>query len=96
MTIARLFEEHKPMLFFGIVSFVLLILSLILGIPVLVEYFDTGLVPRFPSLIVAGFLLIIAVMTFMCGIILQVVVRKHREEFELFLNREHKQTEHNG
>ena len=65
-------------------------------IPVLVEYFNTGLVPRFPSLIVAGFLLMIAVMTFMCGIILQVVVRKHREEFELFLNREHEKTEHNG
>lgn len=93
MTIARLFEEHKPMLFFGITSAILLVLSLILGIPVLVEYFDTGLVPRFPSLIVAGFLLMIAVMTFMCGIILQVVVRKHREEFELFLNREHKRVD---
>jgi hypothetical protein len=84
-TIARLFEEHKPMLFFGIVSLILLVLSLILGIPVLVEYFETGLVPRIPTLIVAGFLLIIAVMTFMCGIILQVVVRKHRELFELHL-----------
>ena len=84
-TIARLFEEHKPMMFFGIVSFVLLLLSLILGIPVLVEYFETGLVPRMPSLVVAGFLLIISVMTFMCGIILQVVVRKHREIFELHL-----------
>ena len=84
-TIARLFEEHKPMLFFGIVSFILLVLSLILGIPVLVEYFETGLVPRIPTLIVAGFLLMIAVMTFMCGIILQVVVRKHRELFELHL-----------
>lgn len=84
-TIARLFEEHKPMLFFGIVSVVLLVLSMILGIPVLVEYFETGLVPRMPSLVVAGFLLMIAVMTFMCGIILQVVVRKHRELFELHL-----------
>lgn len=84
-TIARLFEEHKPMLFFGIVSLILLVLSLILGIPVLVEYFETGLVPRMPTLIVAGFLLMIAAMTFMCGIILQVVVRKHRELFELHL-----------
>lgn len=83
--IVRLFEEHKPMLFFGIVSLVLVILSLILGIPVLVEYFETGLVPRFPTLIVAGFLLMIAVMTTICGIILQVVVRKHREAFELIL-----------
>lgn len=85
MTIARLFEEHKPMLFFGILSFILVVLALILGIPVLVEYFDTGLVPKFPSLIVAGFLIIIAVMMVICGIILQVVVRKHREIFELNL-----------
>lgn len=86
MTIARLFEEHKPMLFFGIISLILLVLSLILGIPVLVEYFETGLVPRFPSLIVAGFLIIIAVMCFIAGVILQVVVRKHREMFEMDLN----------
>ena len=73
------------MTFFGIVSLVLLALSLILGVPVLVEYFETGLVPRFPSLVVAGFLLVIAVMMTVCGIILQVVVRKHRELFELCL-----------
>lgn len=85
MTIARLFEEHKPMLFFGILSIFLTIFALILAIPVLVEYFDTGLVPKFPSLIVAGFLEIIAVMLAICGIILQVVVRKHRELFELNL-----------
>ena len=85
MTIARLFEEHKPMLFFGILSFILTVLALVLAIPVLIEYFDTGLVMRFPSLIVAGFLEIIAVMLIICGIILQVVVRKHRELFELNL-----------
>ena len=85
MTIARLFEEHKPMLFFGILSFILVVLALILGIPVLVEYFNTGMVPKIPSLIVAGFLIIIAVMMTICGIILQVVVRKHRELFELNL-----------
>lgn len=89
-TIARLFEEHKPMMFFGIVSLLLLLLSLILGVPVLVEYFETGLVPRMPSLIVAGFLAIIAVLMFVCGIILQVVVRKHREMFELMLTESRK------
>lgn len=84
-TIARLFEEHKPMMFFGILSFIMTVLALVLGIPVLVEYFDTGLVPKIPSLIVAGFLIIVAVMMMICGIILQVVVRKHRETFELNL-----------
>ncbi len=84
-TIARLFEEHKPMLFFGLVSLVCLIISLAMGIPVFVEFFQTGEVLRFPTLIVAGFLLVIAVMTMVCGIILQVVVRKHKEEFEILL-----------
>ena len=86
MTIARLFEEYTPMIFFGVVSLILVVLALMLGVPVLVEYFETGMVPRFPSLIVAGFLVIISVMTFVCGIILQVVVRKHRELFEINLN----------
>lgn len=95
-TIARLFEEYKPMLFFGLLSLLLFILALALGLPVLVEYFDTGVVPRLPSLLVAGILLIIAVMTMVCGIILQVVVRKHKEIFELFLteSRERKNARH--
>lgn len=85
MTIARLFEEYKPMLFFGIVSFLFFLISLILAIPVFAEYFETGLVLRFPTLIFAGFLMVIAVMTLVCGIILQVVVRKQRELFEIDL-----------
>lgn len=84
-TIARLFEEHKPILFFGIVSLLLAILSVILFIPVFAEYLEKGLVERFPTLIAAGFLLMVAVMLLVCGIILQVVVRKHRELFELNL-----------
>lgn len=85
MTIARLFEEYKPMMFFGIISFLLLLVALLLGIPVLVEYIETGMVPRFPTLIVAGFLMIAAILMLTCGIILQVVVRKQRETFEILL-----------
>lgn len=85
MTIARLFEEYKPMVFFGIISFLLLLVALLLGIPVLVEYIETGMVPRFPTLIVAGFLMIAAILMLTCGIILQVVVRKQRETFEILL-----------
>ena len=85
-TIARLFEEHKPMLFFGLISLLLVAVALIMGIPVLVEFFQTGEVLRFPTLIVAGLLVVIAALTMVCGIILQVVVRKHKELFELNLN----------
>ena len=84
-TIVRLFEEHKPMVFFGLISLLLIIIAFVMGAPVLVEFFQTGQVPRFPTLIVAGFLIVIAVLMIICGIILQVVVRKHKELFELEL-----------
>ena len=53
--------------------------------PVFKEYFDTGLVPRYPTLIFSGFMLMIAILMFICGIILEVVVKKHRQLFELVL-----------
>ena len=84
-TIARLFKEYKPMIFFSLISFVFLLISLVFGIPVFVEYFETGLVPRIPTLIFAGFMLMIAILLFVCGIILEVIVKKHRQLFELFL-----------
>ncbi len=84
-TIVRLFKEYKPILFFSIISFVFLAISLFFGIPVFIEYFETGLVPRFPTLIFSGFMLTIAILMFICGTILEVVVKKHRQLFELFL-----------
>ena len=86
-TIARLFKEYKPTIFFGLISLILTLISVIFCIPVFAEYFRTGLVPRFPTLIVFGFILIIAMLTFVCGIILEVVVKKHRQLFELELIR---------
>ena len=84
-TIARLFKEYKPMIFFGIISSIFFIISIIFGIPVFVEYFKTGLVPRFPTLIFSLFMLIISSLMLVCGIILEVVVKKHRQLFEFVL-----------
>ena len=84
-TITRLFKEYKPTIFFSIIGLLLLIISLYFGIPVFVEYFKTGLVPRFPTLIFSGFMLVVSILMFICGIILEVVVKKHRQLFELFL-----------
>ena len=86
-TITRLFKEYKPKIFFGLLSLLFFIISIIIGFPVFKEYFDTGLVPRFPSLIFAGFMLVISMLFFVCGIILEVVVKKHRQLFELELIR---------
>ena len=81
-TIARLFKEYKPTIFFSIFGLMFLIVSLVFGIPVFKDYFSTGLVERFPTLIFSGFMLMISVLSFMCGIILEVVVKKHRQLFE--------------
>lgn len=82
-TIGRLFKEYKPSSFFSFIGFLFLIVSIIFGIPVFHEYFVTGLVPRFPTLIFSGFMLVVSLLMFITGIILEVLVKKHRQLFEL-------------
>ena len=84
-TIGRLFKEYKPTVFFGLIGILFLIISLGFGIPVFVDFFKTGLVERFPTLIFSGFMLMVSMLSFVCGIILEVVVKKHRQLFELIL-----------
>ncbi len=84
-TIGRLFKEYKPTIFFSLLSLLFLIISFGFGIPVFAEYFKTGLVPRYPTLIFSGFMLMIAIILFACGLILEVVVKKNRQLFELIL-----------
>ena len=85
-TIATLFKEYKPQAFFNIVSLVFLLLSLVLVIPILSEYFKTGLFPRIPTLIVSGISFLLAMLLWITGIILQVIVKKDRQQYELYLN----------
>ena len=84
--IATLFKEYKPFFFFNIVAIILAIISLIFVIPVFNEYFHTGLVLRFPTLIVGGFIMVIAILSFVCGVILDVIVKKNKQQFEIMLN----------
>lgn len=82
-TIARLFKEYKPSMFFGCISLFFFLISLIFGIPVFIDYFKTGLVERFPTLIFSGFMLIVSLLLLVCGLILEVLVKKSRLFFEL-------------
>lgn len=84
--IATLFKEYKPFYFFGLFALLFLILALIFGIPVVVEYFKIGLVPRFPTLIVASIFLVLSMLLWITGIILEVIVKKHKQLYELYLN----------
>ncbi len=86
-TIWRLFRTYKPLVFYGTISAVLAGISLILFLPVFTEYFLTGLVPRFPTLIVSGFTMIAAIQSFFSGMVLETINRKNRQDFELELLR---------
>ena len=85
-TIMELYKNYRPLSFFSLVAALLWIIGLILFVPVLIEFIQTDLVPRFPTLIVACILFAIGVMAEVCGIILDVIVKKHRQLYELYLN----------
>ena len=85
-TIATLFKEYKPGLFFNIISLFVFIIAAILAIPVFIEYMNTGLVPRFPTLIVSGLLVVISLLLTTTSILLQVIVKKNKQIFEILLN----------
>lgn len=84
-TIATLFKEYKPMEFFSIISLLLVLISLFFLIPVFEGYFKTGLVEKFPSLIVGCFIILTSILSLMCGIILQVIVKKDKQQYELLM-----------
>jgi len=83
-TIFILFKDYRPMAFFGIFSIITLLASIALAIPVLYEYFITGQVPRFPTLIVAMGLAILATLSFAVGCILD-VIKKYNDRNLLML-----------
>ncbi len=78
-TAILLFKEVRPFLFFGIISVLLAVISILLGIPVFTTYLSTGLVPRFPTAILAASIMLLAFLSFTCGLILDSVARGRRE-----------------
>lgn len=84
-TIGRLYKNYRPMNFFGMLSALLGVISLIMFIPVLYKYIQTGMVPNFPTLIVSGFVALAAMVSFFSGLILSEIVEKERREYEFRL-----------
>jgi hypothetical protein len=80
LSITRL---ERPTLFHGVLASVLGVVALILGIPVVVEYFDSGLVPRFPTAILASTIGLIAILVLALGYILDAVGRSRQESARL-------------
>jgi glycosyltransferase involved in cell wall biosynthesis len=77
--IGILIKEERPLAFFGILSAVLFVLAAVLAIPIVVTYHNTGLVPRFPTAILATGLVILSVISGFCGLILDTVTHGRRE-----------------
>ena len=94
-TIAKLYRNYKPFGFFLIFSLVLALISIFFLVPIVTEYWRTGLVPRFPTLIVCCFIMLSAVQSFFAGVILSTLAVNNRREFEMQLNmlQRHKETD---
>jgi len=85
-TIATLFKDYKPLLFFSLIASVLMVLGLVLLIPVLTEFHATGLVPRLPTFVAACSLALFSLLAFVCGLILDTQGKHSRQSFELQMN----------
>ena len=81
-TIQRLYRQYKPLAYFSWIALFLFVVALILFIPILVTFVKTGLVPRIPTLIVCGFLVMASIQSLFGGLILNVIAGNQRREFE--------------
>ena len=84
-TIMKLFKNYKPFCFFGNLGFLLIIVAAMMFVPVFLTYLKTGLVGRFPTLIVSGFFTIAGIISIFSGLILNTLMENHRHDFEFKL-----------
>lgn len=87
--ILNLYKNYKPFSFFSLLSAVLAILGIGFLIPVILEYVETGLVPKFPTLIVCCFVLVASLQSFFAGLVLQSMEQKNKQDFEMQLLKVH-------
>ena len=86
-TIIKMFKDFKPRQFFWVIALIFVIIGLIVGIPVIVEFAKTGYITKVPSAILATGIMTIALIIGQCGVILDTVVKQNRENYELKLSR---------
>ena len=86
-TIVKMFKDFKPRQFFWAFSLLFVLLGLVVGLPVVAEFIKTGYITKMPSAILATGIMIFAIIIAQCGVILDTVVKQHREKYELELLR---------
>ena len=84
-TIATLVKEYKPVFFFNIIAAFLFLLGFGFCLPSFIEYFQTGFVFKYPSLIVGSFLILSSLLSISTGMILGVMAKKHKQLYELYM-----------
>lgn len=77
--IIGLIRHERPMFFYGLTGGLLALIGLIIGVPVVIEFFETGLVPRLPTAVLAVGVIVLAVLSWMTGLILDGVLKSRRE-----------------
>jgi len=83
-TIITLYRIERPVLFYGSIGALLVALAVLLAVPLVITYLNTGLVPRFPTAILVTGIIIVAVLCFFAGLILDTVTRGRREVRRLY------------
>jgi len=78
-TIVTLYRVERPVLFYGMIGALLVVAAVLLSVPLVTTYLDTGLVPRFPTAILVTGMIIVAVLCVFAGLILDTVTRGRRE-----------------
>lgn len=86
MTIFKLYKDYKPLHFFSMMAFILAMISLAFFIPVFGEYIFTGLVPKIPTLMMAGFTMMGALISLGVGLVLDTAVKNSHKNFEIQMN----------
>ncbi len=86
-TIIRMFKDYRPLAFFGIIALIFIILGLIVGVPVLIEFFKTHYIAKVPSAILATGFIGLGAISLQCALLLDTITRQHKENYELNLLR---------
>ena len=85
-TIITLYKNYRPLSFFLWISLICAIIGTVFLIPVLIDYVNSGLVPKMPSFVASVFFYMCMVQSFFGGLILQTLINKSKQEFEIKLN----------
>ncbi|MDT8716309.1 glycosyltransferase [Clostridium sp. 19966] len=85
-TVFTLFKDYKPLIFFTFWTIIFFILGLLAGTPVIIEFLETHFISKMPSAILAVGLIILSMLSLICGLILDTVVKQQKRTYELYLN----------